>query len=347
MGRRKSKKNKLLPDYVFEKRGSMVYKPYLGRENGKTKWGTPIVLCSANAPISDLWQAYERAIGESVGTLKWLLKQYHAGKDFPKLAKRTQGDYENYQRLICQQKGNGGQHFGDATLESITKRTIRQYLDNYGHSGTHAPVAANRHIQYLKAAWNWVEERHSVPENPCIGVKLNEETPRERLVTDDEYIEFAMYSGGYIELFMGIAYLSRARWSEIARLTEKDLTEEGLILRRGKGSDDEVTLWSPMLRRLVKACAEFNADIREKRPTPIKGWPLIHNRKGQPINQNAFQTAWGRKQRAWAALGKERFTFHDLKAMGVSAQEDNYSGHRSDKMQRQYNKRAKRVAPPV
>ena len=55
----------------------------------------------------------------------------------------------------------------------MTKRTIRDYLDTYPH-----PVAANRHIAVLKSAWSWAEERYEVPENPCIGVKLNREAPR-------------------------------------------------------------------------------------------------------------------------------------------------------------------------
>ena len=29
--------------------------------------------------------------------------------------------------------------------------------------------------------------RPSIPDNPCIGVKLNREAPRERYVTDDEF----------------------------------------------------------------------------------------------------------------------------------------------------------------
>ena len=52
----------------------------------------------------------------------------------------------------------------------MDKRSIRSYLDTYP-----SPMAANRHIAVLKSAWNWVLERHEVPDNPCIGVKLNRE----------------------------------------------------------------------------------------------------------------------------------------------------------------------------
>jgi integrase len=339
VGRKRNKRNSLLPKYVEEKRGAWVYKPYLGRENGRTKWGTPVRLCSTTAPMSELFAAYERATGESRGTLRWMLKAYHASAQFEKLKPRTRRDYEAYRRLVCQRKGAEGQSFGDAPLGSISKRTIRRYLDTYG-----APVAANRHIQYLKAAWNWAEQRYRVPANPCAGVTLNEERPRTRLVEDEEYIEFAIFAGGYVELFMGLAYLTRARWGEIARFTTDDLTDEGLRLHRGKGSENEITAWSPMLRRVVKACLEYNADA----PTPIRGGrPLIRTKAGKAINQNTFQTAWGRKQRAWAKLGRERFTFHDLKAMGITAQQDHYGGHRSDRMRKVYVRKAKLVQPPA
>ena len=76
----------------------------------------------------------------------------------------------------------GNDRFGSVRLDQVDKRSIRSYLDTYP-----SPVAANRHIAVLKSAWNWVLERHEVPDNPCLGVKINREKPRERYVTDDEY----------------------------------------------------------------------------------------------------------------------------------------------------------------
>ena len=76
----------------------------------------------------------------------------------------------------CRQVG-----YSSVRLDQVDKRSIRA-IWTYPE-----PVAANRHIAVLKSAWNWVLERHEVPDNPCIGVKLNREQPRERYVTDDEY----------------------------------------------------------------------------------------------------------------------------------------------------------------
>ena len=118
--------------------------------------------------------------------------------------------------------------------------------------------------------------------------------------------------------------------------------EEGLRLERGKGSEGEITKWTPRLRKAVNECKAFNADA----PAPLSGSYLIHDKHGSPIKRNAFQSAWGRAQRAWKEKGGERFTFHDLKAAGTSNQKDNYAGHKSEKMRKVYVRKLQLVEPP-
>jgi integrase len=337
MGRKRRKQDRQLPPYVYRKGENWIYRPYLGREDGKTLRGATVYLCPIDAPMSVLFAAYEKAIGESRGTVRWLLKQYHASPKFRQLGARTQRDYEDYRARICSRKGRAGKEFGDVDLAQVTQRTIRRYLDTYP-----APIAANRHIQYLKAAWNWAVQRlDGVPPNPCIGVELNRQTARERYVSQDEYRAFMATTTGYLPLFMELAYLCRARWSEVAAMTTEDVLEEGLRVRRGKGSRGEITAWTPRLRAAVGACKAYNADA----PRPITGAFLIHNRRGQPIRQNAFQTAWGRAMRAWVASGGERFTYHDLKAAGYSDQQEQYAGHRSGRMHDVYDRKLRVVRP--
>lgn len=336
MGRKRRKQDGQLPPYVYRKRDSWIWRPYLGRENGRTIWGQTVYLCPVDSPMSVLFAAYERAIGQERGTIRWLLKKYNESPQFKQLGARTQRDYEDYARRICGRKGRG-KDFGDVELAHVTKRTIRQYLDTYP-----APIAANRHIQYLKAAWNWALERiDGVPENPCMGVRLNKQAPRDRYVSQEEYEAFLATVSGYIPLFCELSYLCRARWSEVARLTENDALEDGLRVIRGKGSKGELTEWTPRLQAALEACRAYNADA----PTPISGALLIHNKQGKAIKQNAFQTAWGRAMRAWEAAGNERFTFHDLKAAGYSDQEVQDAGHLSPRMHGVYDRKLRVVKP--
>lgn len=166
--------------------------------------------------------------------------------------------------------------FGDALLESVTRRTIRQYLDTHPH-----PVGANRHIQFLKAAWSWILDRKDIPDNPCVGVTLNEEKPRTRYVEDLEYdivYEIALRRrADYLPIFMEFAVLSRARRHEIAGYERSDLLEKGLRLIRGKGSRGEITEYSDRLTSAIKAAQALNPDV-------ISPW-LIHDRRGGQVKK--------------------------------------------------------------
>jgi integrase len=180
-----------------------------------------------------------------------------------------------------------------------------------------------------------------VPENPCIGVELNKQEARTRYVNQDEFQAFKATTSRYIPLFMELAYLCRARWSEVAALKVSDILDEGVRLERAKGSDSEITAWTPRLRAAVDACRAHHPDA----PAPLSGSYLIHDKHGLAIRQNAFQTAWGRAMRKWEAAGNERFTFHDLKAAGYSDQKKQDAGHRSDKMHSTYNRKLRIVEP--
>lgn len=329
-----------LPKGVYKDRGIYRYKAYLGRENGKIKWGKSIRLCSVNATMSELWREFERVQGRSTDTLHWLLTTYNSSPQFKDLAVSTQVGYEGYLTVICNRKIKTGT-FGDVELRAITKRTIRKYLDSYD-----SPVTANRHIQYLKAAWNWATQRYeNVPEkNPCMGVTLNKEVPRHRYVTMDEYA--LVYDAAlsmrvpYFAYAMELAYLCRARRGEIFSLTESDIMNKGLYLERAKGSKDEVTLWTARLRAAVNGCKTIYPDA----PVPIKGALLLHSKTGRPFRKNALDSAWQRVMAKAKKMAKEtgieleHFTFHDLKARGITEHKDKHGGHKSRKMQAVYDR---------
>jgi len=273
-------------------------------------------------------------------TFNWLLKTYNASPQFKKLMPRTQADYESYKRIITGYKMKNGKPFGEAPIKRIKKTAIRAYLDKY--KGGKAPIAANRHIQYLKAAWGHCEQRiDSIPENPCKGVTLNEQKPRTRYVTQKEFSAFKSKTKGYVPLFMELAYLCRARWSEIAALKTTDILPEGIRLVRGKGSEGEITAWTNRLNAVVASVQAYNSGA----PSPISGSFLIHDKHGGAIRQNAFQTAWQRLMVKYKKEGGVRFTFHDLKSAGYSDQKLQDAGHRSDRMHRVYNRKLRTVEP--
>jgi len=348
MPRERLRKNQRLPKYVYLSKGRYVLRPYLGSKKGRAQFDREVVLCPGDSSMSVVWQAYDQAVASKGDTLRWLIGLYLESDYYrSEISAKTQELYQQYARqLIEHELEAGGTVFGDVALAKITKKVIRRYLDT-----SKAKVAANRRVQFLKAVYSWAIERvDGVHENPCVGVKLNSEESRTRYVEDWEYehvlktAEDSAYP--YIALMMELAYLTRQRVSEVRDRRVSEVTDAHLVTRRGKGSDGELTLWSPRLREVVDACLEYNRSA----PTPINPADrfLIHDKRGKAIKKNACDTAWQRvlaraKETAPAGMAVEHFTFHDLKAKGVSDHVANESGHRTEKMKRVYIRKAKIV----
>ena len=309
---------KALPRYVSLSDKGYRYKPYLGRVDGKIKWGKSFYIAPADAPMSEVWARYEELQTGPRNTVRWLLSLYSESDKFRKLKEKTQADYMRAMEAINSMAVMGG-CLGDADLSTVTKRTVRAYLDRYP-----SPVAANRHIAVLKSAWSWAEERHNIPENPCKGVAMNDEKPRDRYVTDDEYQLVIDMAPAELAQYMELAYLLRARLSEVRALHETDVSDTHVTLDRVKGSEGELTALSERLRRAVKASGD-------------DGY-IVHR-----YSEHAFRSAWRRLQEKMDKVGIERFTFHDLKAKGISDHKDNFGGHRSKSMRRVYVRKLQEV----
>lgn len=306
-----------LPKYVSKSDRGYEYRPYKGWENNQPVWGPRQVIAGPNAGLDEVWNAWELQQRE-VFTLAWLLDEFTSSKRFAKLSAKTREDYELYKVSLLAQRINGGV-FGRVQLSDISKRTIRAYLDTYPH-----PVAANRRVAFLKSAWGWADERWELPANPCIGVRLNEEAPRERYVTDAEYNLVLSMAKPELAQMMELAYLCRARKSEVLGLQVDDVLEDGLRLIRLKGSEGEITMWSERLRAAV-------SDVRG-------GQYICHQ-----YSKNAFDSAWRRLMSKAEAEGVERFTFHDLKARAVSDHVNNWAGHRGANMRKVYVRKLQKI----
>ncbi|MDD5276220.1 MAG: hypothetical protein PHR16_09075 [Methylovulum sp.] len=75
---------------------------------------------------------------------------------------------------------------------------------------------------------------------------------------------------------------------------------------------------------------------------------LIRSKSGDRLTESGFQTLWQRLMVKFADMGNIRFTFHDLKAKGISDTEGDKqvaSGHRSSAMVDVYNRKPSLVLP--
>lgn len=307
-----------LPKYVFQARNAYWYKPWIGRVDGKQKWGKAIRLADDTVPMSELWAIYEGLGKAPSDTVGWLFDLYLASPQFQSLKPKTQKEYMSAVEKIRGKKV-GDKRFGESRLSRVTKRTIRDYLDTYP-----APVAANRHIAVLKAAWSWCEERYEIPENPCKSVKLNREEPRQRYITDDEYETVLRMAPPPIAQMIELSYLLRGRLSEVLAIRVEHIHDDYLEFHRLKGSEGELCTLSERLRAVL---------------SDVRGDPYVCHQ----YSQSAFRSAWRRLQGHMKKAGIEPFPFHDLKAKGVSDHVDNFAGHRSPNMKKVYVRKLQRV----
>ena len=312
-----------------EKGKGTILRPYLGRIEGKTKWGKRIKLGPIDAPLSEIWQAYVEYEHQAptAHTISWLLFLYLNSPHYLSLAQRTQNDYQSLRSKLCARTLPDGTSFGKCSITSVTKRTIRGYLDY-----APAPIQANRQISLLKAAWSWVEQRHVVPANPCLGIKPNPEKPRDRYVTHEEYHLALSHAPPWLQMAMGLAYWCRARRAEVLALTYDDVQEDGVFIQRSKQSLSEITT-GPEVMDLVARSYTLPAGSNH----------LIRNSKGEPVGEHGFNSAWRRLAKK---MGESHFHYHDLKAKGVSdMQGEQWAGHKTKKALAVYQRKARRISP--
>jgi len=344
MGRkRKSTDDNRLPKHVYHAKGRYVYRPY---RDGKLQGET--VLCKDNAPLSQVWTAWEALQnGTQRRTLRWLFDAYLASADFARLAPKTQRDYKGASTRICDVKLRNGVLFGTIDIASITPGVLRRYADK---RAVEAPIAANRDLAVISVAFGWAVERDYAKANPAKSVKRQPEKPRARYVSDSEYriVHAAAGKYPYLQPIMELAYLCRMRLAEVLDLTRANLSTEGVLVVRRKGSKNTLTLWSPRLRAAVDAALAL--------PRPFVALVdhqhyLIPGATGGRMNESTVQTAWQRIMPVALSAGlKERFTVHDLKAKGISDTEEGErragAGHMDPRItERVYNRLPGKAKP--
>lgn len=330
VGKRKNPADAWLPPRVYRGKSQYEYRPKSGETINLVK--RPADGNETETLKASVWAAYAKAkdAPPAVDDMNKLMDAYHKSAQFIQLSANTQADYNQYSKRIRRV-------FGHMVPREINAPHIRQFMDALGGQGK--TVTANRHHSYLSVLFGWGIERSWCEVNPAKQVRKFREEARDRYIEDWEYdlvLEIARKSSyPYLAPMMEVAYLCRARSIEVRAMTEANITADGIYLKRTKGSISEITGWSDRLRKAV-------AEARSLFPgAPVSmDRPLFHSKTGAAIPKEAFKTAWGRIMNKALAEGlKERFTFHDIKAKGVSDHDSKASGHRTKKMQAVYDRK--------
>ncbi|KYP89649.1 integrase [bacteria symbiont BFo1 of Frankliniella occidentalis] len=322
---RVNKEDQWMPPRTYRGRSAYEFKP----KNGGT-----IRLCDITSTPSQVWSAYEALINDRTdeNTFAGLVENFFKSADFFELGKETQKDYRKYSLKVISV-------FGKMPPNSIKPEHVRKYLDK---RGVKSRTQANREKAFMSRVFRWGFERGKVKGNPCKGVKQFKEVARDRYITNAEYAALYTVSPPVVQVAMELAYLCCARQADVLEMKKSQLVEEGIMIKQSKTSVAQIKAWSPRLESVVKACNAL----------PLKSGMssifVVHQPSGSKYTRDGFNSRWMKAKEAAREAYPNldfNFTFHDLKAKGISDLSGNIydkqaiSGHKNVEQTARYNRK--------
>lgn len=133
--------------------------------------------------------------------------------------------------------------FGPMALPDLTPAHVYRYLTETGN------VQANRDRALLSVAYTHARRIGAfMGDNPAKGLEYrNEETPRQRYVTDVEEARLIAKASPKLAVIIRFLHLTAMRQGDALRVRLCDLTEEGIEVTQGKSGHRQVITWSPEL----------------------------------------------------------------------------------------------------
>lgn len=322
MGRKRNSNDAWMPPRVYRGRTSFEYHP---------KEGGSIQLCPRDSKKSVVWQEYEKHADTGILTFQRMFEKFKISPQYNEVSERTQKDYEQYNKYIKPV-------FGATRPDKITTPHIRIYMDK---RGVKAPVRANKELSFMSKIFNWGKERAYCKSNPCIGIKRYKTKDRTRYITHAEYKIVYEAASIPVKVAMDISYLCAARQQDVLSLTWAQIDDKGIYIKQGKTGKEQIKLWSQALRDAVQ--------LSKTQPGPKSIKHVIHNKQGKKYTSDGFRSMWSLAYNA--AFGddkpKDRFTFHDIKAKGVSDYEQGdkqlFSGHKTRRQVDVYDRKVQEV----
>ena len=156
-----------LPFLQHERTRHGLFKWFVRKERGKRiritgEYGSPEFMAAYHAAVTGMKMLVKGSKKRgSVGTLKWLVDQWHASADWALQSSATRKQRENI-LLHVVEKG------GSVPVESITRRHILEGRDRRAKT----PFAANNFLKTMRAMFRWAVEMELVETDPTQSVKF-------------------------------------------------------------------------------------------------------------------------------------------------------------------------------
>lgn len=333
MGRPRKHPEQGLPKRVYLKSGAYYYVHHGGRWE---RLGTDLAAAKKTAA------AYNA--GASVyGTMSYWLDQWKlelaARVAVGDLAERTYRDYVIDATPLLKE------FFGAMSPGAIQAKHISLYLQ-IGREDER-PVRANREKAALSSCISWMvaHSKAGLKHNVCKSVARNPETPRDRYISDDEYLNVMAKCGPAEKAWAELIYRTLQRPSDILTWTRNHLVIDGgqkyIQFKQGKTKSWMKIRVTPTLEAAFEKLA-----AQRKKPSLY----LIPREDGKPYTESGIASMF---RRAVEAAGLSDYGPYDNKAKGAT---DMYEagvaieticvlcGHESVKTTEIYIKRRRRVA---
>lgn len=308
---RKRKHDKNLPQRVYHRRGAYYFVDPAGKWHPLGKeFSAAMVAWAAKCPDR-----------KSEGTIEHLIARFEVD-ELPTKAKATQeGRRQEFKRIR--------KAFGAMLPEEIEPHHVWNYWtkSNKGEQTRHEIRALSALMTYARRVGARTRP------NPCFGLQLPQSKPRNRYVTDAEFLKVRDLAQPMVGYAMNLAFLAGVDLGTVLRLERRHIIEDGIQFERGKTGALQLIEWSEDLRLTVKALLAERPQLRRA---------LICNRKGQAYTPSGFKSQWQRLMRR--VKKEERFHFHDLRAKSASDDETDQGaadrlGHADVKLTRRIYRR--------
>ncbi|MBA0162249.1 tyrosine-type recombinase/integrase [Pectobacterium versatile] len=309
---------------------------YLGRSAYEyhPKGGGNIRLCDKTCTRAQVWTAWEALINDrpNDSLFSGLTEKFFTSGDFFELSTETQKDYKKYSRKILAV-------FGQMPSDSIKPEHIRRYMDK---RGINSRTQANREKAFMSRVYRWGYERGLVKGNPTKGVRQYKEVSRDRYITHDEYQALYSVAPDVVKIAMELAYLCCARQNDILEMKKGQILSDGILIKQSKTAVAQIKAWSQRLESAIELAKVLPLN------DGVSSLYIIHQPTGGKYTRDGFNSRW-RKAKLEA---KEQFpelsfdfTFHDLKAKGISDLKGNLyekqaiSGHKNVEQTARYDRK--------
>ena len=233
----------------------------------------------------------------------------------------------------------------DVKIYNMTKPRLHAIasvrLAEYQAAGKKGVVQVNRETTFLSTALTWCVNYIAdigINENPLAGYKREKEIPDTRLISDEEYYVLYDIAGNvrpWLQSCIELTYLMAMRGIETLDLRLSHCTEEGIIVTRRKGSDDNIILWTPRLRAAYESALALHKNYTIHMSDPF----LICKKDGTKFARSTVNAAFSeiKKIMIKAEIGDMYWSLHLAKSKGLTDSEnDRIAGHVTETMRKRY-----------